>query len=613
MGQSRIDAGAIPIPDLDAAALTTAAGGVKSHAGGIRRAGADIKSSWAGLSAFYDAPEAGDLFAAMDPVATKTDAVADDAEKVAAALTTFAAEAGPLKATLVSTKAKAQAFSDRTASDGEWDHRQSNVDENNGYVHAVNTTLVAFQAAERKCANTIEALFGGTQWHTVGHGDDKTAYGYDSIPDNAKTPWGSKVEKKDGCVKSSLTHVGHFFQGAGEAVWGMVTGLGDLVGFGGWEKFKQSWAGLSEFGSTISIIGGIARFGWSGWVDHLKMYGKGFTHWDEWHSDPSKAAGASVVDVATFLIPMSKAGKLGTVGKGSEEAGNLGKLDRAANAAKNAVKVLDEAINPARVLEKFPKVKDIASTFTDKLPSFGRAGTTTLDKTMAEWDNLGKHDPVPAGTHPGGGDHPGTSTHPGTGDHPGTGTPSGNDGHPGTASHPGVGDQPILPKGQDLQPWEQRGFAAPVGTQDLKTVSGDHPPVHVSTTNANTLGQYGEKLTQAELERNGWQVVFHGRHVEMPGGKGYFVPDFIAIKDGHAIAVESKFGSGAHFTPGQLQGYDKLAHGDPLVARSTKMQEVLDQYRITRVDGVQVYRWNTEFVPDADLIRRAGLDKVLTP
>lgn len=49
------------------------------------------------------------------------------------------------------------------------------------------------------------------------------------------------------------------------------------------------------------------------------------------------------------------------------------------------------------------------------------------------------------------------------------------------------------------------------------------------------------------------------------------------------------------------------------MGRSTKIQEVLDQYQITHVNGVQVYRWNTEFVPDADLIRRAGLDKVLAP
>lgn len=74
------------------------------------------------------------------------------------------------------------------------------------------------------------------------------------------------------------------------------------------------------------------------------------------------------------------------------------------------------------------------------------------------------------------------------------------------------------------------------------------------------------------------------------------------------MAVESKMGPGVHFTPGQLSGYEKLAHGDPLVMRSAEMRRALSAARISGpIDGVQVFRWNTEFVPDADLIDRAGL------
>lgn len=51
-------------------------------------------------------------------------------------------------------------------------------------------------------------------------------------------------------------------------------------------------------------------------------------------------------------------------------------------------------------------------------------------------------------------------------------------------------------------------------------------------------------------------------------------------------------------------GFD---HGDPLAARSAAVQRELARYGIDHVDGVQVYRWGTEYVPDSDLIDAAGL------
>ena len=68
-----------------------------------------------------------------------------------------------------------------------------------------------------------------------------------------------------------------------------------------------------------------------------------------------------------------------------------------------------------------------------------------------------------------------------------------------------------------------------------------------------------------------------------------------------------------HFTGGKLVSYDKLAQGDPLRARSATMQDVLDRRGITAVDGVQVYHWGTEFIPDADLIKAAGLSGKVIP
>ena len=62
-----------------------------------------------------------------------------------------------------------------------------------------------------------------------------------------------------------------------------------------------------------------------------------------------------------------------------------------------------------------------------------------------------------------------------------------------------------------------------------------------------------------------------------------------------------------------MVSYDKLAQGDPLLARSAAMQDVLDEWKIKAVDGVQVYRWGTEFIPDADLIKAAGLSGRVIP
>ena len=43
------------------------------------------------------------------------------------------------------------------------------------------------------------------------------------------------------------------------------------------------------------------------------------------------------------------------------------------------------------------------------------------------------------------------------------------------------------------------------------------------------------------------------------------------------------------------------------------MQRELDRYRITGVSEVQVFRWNTELVPDQALINAAGLAGKVKP
>ncbi|NED90254.1 hypothetical protein G3I76_60535, partial [Streptomyces sp. SID11233] len=74
--------------DKDASAL-------QSDAIGIRDGGADVHSRFQVLGAYYEAPEAEELFATTQPVMDGADAFATKLETVAGALQTYAAEARP--------------------------------------------------------------------------------------------------------------------------------------------------------------------------------------------------------------------------------------------------------------------------------------------------------------------------------------------------------------------------------------------------------------------------------------------------------------------------------------------------------------------------------------
>ncbi|MEU0353643.1 hypothetical protein ABZ302_43685, partial [Streptomyces sp. NPDC006237] len=104
---------------------------LKKDAGHVREAGGDIHSRFQGLSAFYHAPEAEQLFATTKPVKEKADAFADDLEKVSGALSSYATEIRPLVAKLKQLKADAAAFVSSVKDDDEWEYDEDKVDEHN--------------------------------------------------------------------------------------------------------------------------------------------------------------------------------------------------------------------------------------------------------------------------------------------------------------------------------------------------------------------------------------------------------------------------------------------------------------------------------------------------
>jgi hypothetical protein len=92
VGVRLVDAGDVPGAGLDPKAVAQSARGLRADAGAVRDGCNDVAGAWAGLGASYEAPEAGQLLRAMDPVRADTDRLADELERVASVLATFAGE-----------------------------------------------------------------------------------------------------------------------------------------------------------------------------------------------------------------------------------------------------------------------------------------------------------------------------------------------------------------------------------------------------------------------------------------------------------------------------------------------------------------------------------------
>lgn len=329
--------------------LEGAADNLKTDAGKIRGTGADVHSKFQGLSAYYKAPEAEQLFATTQPVADKADAFGDDLEKVSTALTEFAGEVRPLVAKLTQLKTDAAAFVEMTKEDDDWQYDGDKVEEHNQLRDDVTATVAAFWAAERTCHNKITALFGGTQMVAGDGSDRKDQYGFNAEDmKNAKLPWGDPVEEKHHWYE-----VGHWVKSfvwdglIVDGVWGTIKGLGTLVGFQGWDAFKQAWTGLGKLatGLALTSLPIVGTAFWAlpddklpSWIRDsrtaMKQTGKALVAWDEWGKNPARAAGAVTFNVVTTVFT-------GGAGAGVSGAGKAGAISRVLSAAGKAGRFID--------------------------------------------------------------------------------------------------------------------------------------------------------------------------------------------------------------------------------------------------------------------------------
>ncbi|WP_432587662.1 hypothetical protein ABVG11_20195 [Streptomyces sp. HD1123-B1] len=327
--------------------LEKACSGLKKDAGHIRSVGADVHTHFQGLSAYYKAPEAEQLFATTKPVKQRAHDFAEDLGTVSTALSEYATEIRPLVTKLKSLKSKATTFVNDHKDDDDWQYDEDKVDGHNELRDEITRTVAAFWAAERTCHNKITALFNGDQMVAGDGSDRKNQYGFNADDmEKAKLPWGDPVEEKH-----HAWEIGHWVKSfvwdglIVDGVWGTLKGLGTLVGFGGWDAMGQAWKGLAQLatGLAITSIPGAGTLFWAlpddklpSWLRDsrtaMKETGKALVAWDEWGKNPGRAAGAVTFNVVTTVFTggaggaASGAGKAGAVAKTLAAAGKAGRV-----------------------------------------------------------------------------------------------------------------------------------------------------------------------------------------------------------------------------------------------------------------------------------------------
>lgn len=382
-----ISPGQLPaIPgDLDALA---------GHAAAISRTGTDfadtgerIDATWQGLVTVYDAPEAGRLFAATSPVRSVSASTGEDITAVGAALAAYAIEVGEIKRQLESLRSQAATFAASVEGVDDWQEDNSEVDRHNDLLQAVNTQMAAFMDAQRRCANMINARYGGQQYRAEdGDGQAQPGeFGYTAEQLNAAAadgglPWGSAEEHDRG----PLGDVGAFFGG----MWGggvqAVTDLGALIGrdpvtgeWGSGAAAGQAWTGVGTFlvavgaystplGRHLDQTTGYPGFQRAQLGETLTNAGKGLIAYDQWGEDPARAAGTATFNIVSAVV--------GTKGAGSALRGT-GAAVASVRTGAVATRVSSGLIRAGRFLDDLPTVTDLAARvgqrFNIQLPDIG--------------------------------------------------------------------------------------------------------------------------------------------------------------------------------------------------------------------------------------------------
>ena len=351
-----INPGGIPRIPGDMEVLARHAEELKRVGPAFSATGEQVNSTWQQLAPVYDAPEVGQLLAATGPVQTTSASVGADIATVGGALSTYATAVKQIQNQLDALRAQAQELVAEAEADkaneggleqvGEFVGIGGDDDEyaerSNELTGQVNAQVAAFYEAQRVCANTVNALYGGTQYR-AGDGDaqqEPGEYGYTAeqldaaFEQGQELPWGSYAETDTGIVGG---------------VWdGMKTLAGDLgaligrdpvTGDWSWGTAGTAWKGLGTFAlaiGTYAMPGGAAldqtlNDGKLG--NTLVAAGKGIIAYDEWgKGDNARAGGMAGFNILSSIVGTKGAGSaLRGVGAGAKTS-RIGAVSRAGGA-----------------------------------------------------------------------------------------------------------------------------------------------------------------------------------------------------------------------------------------------------------------------------------------
>ncbi|SBT95954.1 hypothetical protein GA0115233_11981, partial [Streptomyces sp. DI166] len=388
-----IDPESIPLFTGDLGQLEQHIDALRVEADGIRKAGGEAHRQFQGLSAFYEAPEAEQLFASTAPVRDAADAYADKVSGVVSALSAYAVEVGPIAKRLEALQKKAYGFVAGLKTEGgeideNWAEDEDRVTEHNELLHEVNVARAQFYAAEIACHNKITALVGGTQY-ALNTGAKQfrplgaELYGASAeVLDQAEElPWGTPVtQDRDWWDPDDLGYYAKSYVWDGvvvDGIEGTLDGIATLIGLNGSDAAAQSWEGLVRVvvGAETYLMEGASGqkptsgiFGSEfaqGSKVYAKEFAKGFVAWDQWKENPARAAG-----LVTF--------NLLTLGAGPLKAVSAGKAGTAAKVA-NTVGKVGEVIDPIGAMAKAtgyaPKLADLTASLrnTNVIPELAGA------------------------------------------------------------------------------------------------------------------------------------------------------------------------------------------------------------------------------------------------
>ncbi|GHF19104.1 hypothetical protein [Streptomyces morookaense] len=366
-------------------------------ASGVRGAGADIHSTFQGISPAFDTPEREQLLAATLPVRQRGEEFARQLETVKSALAEYAAEIRPIVKELKSLADQATAFQESIRGDDHWRKDQKKFDRNKELIQAVAVAQARFHAAEMACANKINALSCRPAYRADDGSHQPDMYGY-KPGDAAKaksTPWGEVGERE-----YAAWDVGQMVRGfAVDNVVGMVKGFGVLLGTEGEAQARQarkSMLMLAVGSNPASAVLDPARVMPDSWLPKavrdykhvINANGKAFVAWDEWRTNPSRAGGTFAFNGLTTFVPFARAAAVTreatTVGRVLGGVARVGEvIDPMTHVTNAGGKVIGAAAKVA-----LPKIGDVAAELNRSLGRLEHHAPIPADRSvkLPSWD-----------------------------------------------------------------------------------------------------------------------------------------------------------------------------------------------------------------------------------